>query len=48
MALESLNFSNKINESKQGEGIFSDNQLTNLVNVRLKKIIEIKNSVKTN
>ena len=36
-----LNLFNKINELKQAEDIFSDNQLTNLIKDRLKGIIDV-------
>ena len=47
-ALESLNFSNKINELKQVEDVFSNNHLTNLIKDRLNKMIEVQNSFKKN
>lgn len=47
-ALESLNFSNKINQLKQVKDVFPDKQLNNLTEDSLKKVIELQKSIKIN
>ena len=37
-----------MNELKQDEDIFQNNQLTNLVKNSLKEIVEVQNSIKMN
>ena len=44
-AIKYLNISDKANELKQIEGTFSQNVLNNLINNKLKTMIELQNSI---
>ena len=45
-ALNSSKLSNKINELKQFETLFPKNQLNDLMTVKLKEIMQLKNNIK--
>ena len=45
-ALNSSKLSNKINELKQFETLFPKKQLNDLMTVKLKEIMQLKNSIK--
>ena len=45
IAIKDLNISNKTNAFKQIESIFPQNVLNGLISVKLKKIIELQNSI---
>ena len=45
IAIKDLNISNKTNAFKQIESIFPQNVLHGLISVKLKKIIELQNSI---
>ena len=44
-AIKDLNISDKTNELRQIEGIFPQNVLNNLISNKLKKVIELQNSI---
>ena len=44
-AIKDLNFSDKANELKQIERIFPRNVLNDLISNKLKKVIELQNSI---
>ena len=44
--IKDLNISDKTNELKQIEGLFPQNVLNDLISNKLKKIIELQNSIK--
>ena len=45
ITIKDLNISNKTNAFKQIESIFPQNVLNGLISVKLKKIIELQNSI---